>query len=712
MATGQRAFSGQTAAVVHDAILNKSPVPMRDLNVAIPSKLIATIDKALEKDRERRYQSAAEMRADLELFRSAKTRVPWRRFAAALLLIALVGSGWLYWQARNKIKLTGQGTIVLADFSNGTTDPVFEDTLTTALRAELEQTPFLSILSLDKVRGTLRQMGRPEDSKLTLELARDVCFHTNSKAFVAGSITDIGNRYRLGLEAVDCQTGVTLASTEVGVGNRNEIVRTLGAAGAKLRHKLGEPKESIEEFNKPLDEATTSSLQALQAYTLGMKTGNEKGEFDGIPYYKHALMLDPNFARAYLSLGIAYLNLWDFTTGQQNFTKAYELRDRVSQRERFYVEARYYRNGTGELERAAQSLREAVQTYPTDYLARHYLGSNYLTLGQYEKAVTEEQEALRVAPNDWRTFSVLISAYTALGRWEEAKTTFEEARARNLIHPRLRYLRYWLAFAQGDNVAMQEQLSRSLGGQGEEFLLFAQSRAEGYHGRLPTGREFLQRAVDLARHANESEAAAGWKVDDALREAEIGNAVQAHRKAADALALSAGKEIRVAAALAFTRAGDPAKGHDLMQELNREFPLDTLIQGYWLPTVAAAGEMYHNHPEKALDLLGTTLPYEMCEHGVPSPNLYATYLRGLADLKAGQGKSAAGQFQQILDHPGIVWAGITGALARLQLGRAQAMMGDKAAARKSYQDFLTLWKDADPDIPIYKQAKAEYAKLR
>jgi tetratricopeptide (TPR) repeat protein len=714
MATGQRAFTGETAAVVHDAILTKSPVPARELNSKLPPNLGAVINRALEKHRGRRYQSAAEMQTDVvELRASVRARrqggCQW--LVVVVLLAAISSSGWLYWRSHHAVKLTGKDTIVLGEFKNTTGDAVFDETLRQALAIQLEQSPLLNVLSDQRVSETLRLMNRSANESLTQAVAQELCLRTNGRALLSGSIAPVGDHFVISARATDCRSGNTLASAGSEANNRNQVLKSLQDVGNQLRRKLGESLVSVEKLNQPLEEATTSSLEALQAYTLGVRMSNEKSEWEAIPHYRRALALDPNFALAYVALSIPDYNYWNLTRANQNSEKAYELRGRVSQRERLYIEATYYQNITGQLEKAIQSLTEWTQIYPTDYLGHRDLGWGYLKLGQYEEAITEEQKALRLSPNDWRIFHALIVAYTALGRWDEAKNTFEQAEVRNLIHPRLRYSRYILAFCQNDDAAMREQLARSAGTQGEEYLLFGQSFADGYHGKLVKENELLQRIVETAQRTGESETAAGWKLTEAQRDAEIGKTAQARRKAAEALALSTGKEVRVGAALAFTRTGEVARGRRLMHELNQEFPLDTLIQGYWLPTIQAASEM-HDDPSKALELLKTALPCELCKHIAAAPNLYATYLRGLVYLRLGEGQNAAGEFQKILDHPGIVWASITGALAHLQLARAQVMMGDEAAARKSYQDFLTLWKDADPDIPIYKQAKAEYAKLR
>jgi serine/threonine protein kinase/Tfp pilus assembly protein PilF len=729
MATGERAFTGETEAMLHDAIQHREPKPMREAHPELAPKVEIIVDRALEKDRERRYQSAAKILTALEMARqdseSEVSRHSWRIFALAILLFAVLAASfyWRYQTSRifqQPNKLTSKDLIILAGFANSTGDAVFDGTLKQALAIQLEQSPFLNVLSDQRVSDTLKLMNRPPIAELTVDIAREVCIRSNGKALLAGSIAAIGEHFLLIVKAMNCETGETVASAEAEAQNRNGVLKALQDVGNQLRQKLGESLSSIAELNQPLVEATTSSLEALQAFALGMKTKHEKSSYEAtyeaIPYYQQALTLDPSFALAHLELGAA---IWDHDDHDDplarfHITRAYELRNRVSQRERFLIEGVYYFDVTGELTKAAQSFTQMAQMYPMYAPAHANLGDTYSTLGQYEKAIVEYQQFRRMSPNFFPGFleNALAWRYTQLGRWQEAKNKFDEAEA---LNPSVvtRYGRYRLAFAQGDGATMQEQVAQSLGRpDGDSLLvLFAQSRAEGYHGRLAKAHDGLKRAMDLARQNNAPHLAASWKPDEALRDAEVGNSAEGHRKANEALQMGArSKDVKVAAALVFTRVGDTAKGRELIQKLNMEFPSNTLLQGYWIPIVGAASEMRRGNPDKALDLLGPASTYEMCDT-VILPNYYAAYLRGLAYLELGQGANASREFQKILDHSGIVWAGITGALARLQLARAQVMIGDKDAARKSYQDFLTLWKDADPDIPIYKQAKAEYAKL-
>ena len=716
MATGQRAFSGETAAVVHDAILNQAPTPLHKLNPNLPRRLEGVITKALEKDRERRYQSAAEIRADLEkeqrgrplMIPALRESSRWTWLAVAALLLVITITGELYWGSRNTIQLTDNDTVVLADFTNKTSDPVFDDALNMALRGELEQTPFLNLLAPDKVRGTLKQMNHAEREKLTPELARDVCLQTNSKAYLAGSIADAGNRYGIDLRAVNCQTGITFARTRLEARDRYQVVKMLGVAGSDLRRKLGEPEASLQKFNQPLDRATSSSPEALQAFTRGFRTASEKGSFPAIAFYRRAVELDPNFAGAYCFLAAMYVNLSETSLAIQNINRAYELRDRVTQRDRFLIEASYHRITTGDIEEANQITMEWAQSYPRESIPPNNLSVGFNMLGKYQEAAAQAQESLRIEPNQSAAVENLVQAYLGMNRLDEAKAVFEAAQARKLERAGLSNNRYLVAFLEGDRTAMEEQVKWAMGKPGaEDAMLSNQSDSEAYYGHFGKARELSQRAVESASHAALLEPAAGWRANEALREAMVGDARRAREKAREALKMSAGTTANPSFVLTLAMAGGTGQDGNLADKLNQDRPLDTMVQNYWLPSIRAAIEL-KNNPGQAIKGLQVATPYELGSAGC----LHPVYVRGLAYLQAGHGQEASAEFQKVLDHPGAVTNCIQGALAHLQLGRAQAMMGDKEAARKSYQDFLTLWKDADPDIPIYKQAKAEYAKLR
>ena len=547
-------------------------------------------------------------------------------------------------------------------------------------------------------------------------MTREICLRTNSKALLAGSIAGIGSQYVIGLKAVNCQTGDTLASAEATAEGRNQVLKALGDAGNQLRGKLGESLASVEKYNKPLEQATTSSLEALKAFTEGRRIQRERGDVpENISYLKRAVELDPNFARAYVALGVGYANLNQTGVAIENFKKAYTLRERVSDRERFAIEADYYLYATGELEKSNESYTEWVQAYPQDSIAYANLGNNYNWLGQYEKAVAATRSSLQLVPDNGIAFGNLVQSYLALNRLDEAKTTVLEALQHKVDTQYLHLFAYLLAFLQGDASAMREQVAWAMGKpDAEDWQLSAESDTQAWYGRLNQSRELAARAVESAKHSDAKEAAALWQVTEALREAELGNAAKARQASAEALALSSERDTATLAALALSRAGDSAQAQKIADNLNREAPVNTLIQKYWLPTIQASLELNRGNPQRAIELLQPASSYEL---GLPLPlqsngTLYPAYVRGAAYLMAGQGQQAAAEFQKLLDHRGVVLNFPLGALAHLQLARSYVLAGDKSKARSAYQDFLALWKDADPDIPILKEAKSEYAKLQ
>jgi serine/threonine protein kinase len=640
-------------------------------------------------------------------------KIPWKIVAPAAVLLLAAVAAVLYWKMRPVVKLTDRDTIVLTDFTNSTDDTVFDDTLKQALAIQLEQSPFLNVLSDQKVNQTLKLMNRPPSERITRETGREICQRSNSKALLAGSIVSVGSHYLIGLKAVDCHSGDTLSSSQAEAENRDRVLKALGDAGNELREKLGESLASVAKFNKPLDQATTSSLEALKAFTEGRRTSREKGEPAALPYYKRALELDQNFARAYASLGSAYYNLSQVSLSVASYKRAYELRDRVSERERYYIETLYFTIVTGEIEKADRSYSQWILDYPGDYAAHGNLSRNYIELGQYEKAIEEARASIRITPSSAAGYTLLIGSLLPLNRVEDVKTALEQVQERKLEGPTLRLARYDLAFLQNDPASMQEQLNWAVGKPGaEDMMLSMQADTEAYFGRLAKAREFSQRAVDVATKADARETAAMWRANEALREAEFGNTAQARKVAGQALALTAGRDVELLAALSYARAGDAAGAQKLADKLDRESPLDTMIQGYWLPTIRAAIELDHGNGQKAIELLQPAGNYEL---GQPSQfqcgTMYPVYVRGLAYLSKGRGQEAAVEFQKFLEHRGLLLNFPLGALAHLQLARAWATVGDEGAARKAYDDFFAVWKGADADIPILKDAKAASAKL-
>ncbi len=634
--------------------------------------------------------------------------------SAGFLLAGIVVVGLFLWRSRPSTRLTEQDTIVLADFVNTTGESVFDGTLKQALATQLKQSPFVNVLSDAKVAATLKFMNQPTNERLTQQIAREVCQRTNSKVLLAGSIGSAGTGYVIRLRALNCQPGDTLASAESQARNRDAVIDELQAIANQLRRKLGESLPSIAKFNKPLSLATTSSLEALKAFSDGFRLTRDTGDVEAIPYYKRAIDLDPNFAEAYANLGTIYRNLNQTSLVQVNFRKAFELRDRVSERERFFIEGLYYGTVTGELENAIQTYTQWAQTYPAADTPHIDLGAYYGALGQYEKAAAQTREALRRTPREVTSYGNLMACYISLNRLDEAKATYEQAQAQKLDTSFLRQTKYLAAFLQGDEAVMRAQIAWAMGKPGvEDIFLSAQSDTEAFQGRLGKARELSTQAADSAKRNDAKETAAIYYVNAALREVEFGNAASARQNARAALNLSTGRDVRLIVALALARTSGFAEPRKILDEFNQQFPLDTMLQHYWLPTIQAALELDRGNAHRAIEVLHTTSEYDLgTPFQFPIGTMYPVYVRGLAYLKAKQPQPAATQFRNILEHRGITENFPLGALAHVQLARALVMSGDVGGGRKEYQDFFSLWKDADPDIPILKEAKNEYAKLR
>ena len=653
-------------------------------------------------------------------------RKPWKILvpAAAVLLAALVAGG-LYLRLHPAKPLTDKDTIVLADFTNSTSDPVFDDTLKTALNVSLSQSPFLDVLSENKTNATLKLMKRPPDAKLTPEVARELCERAGSKAYIAGSIAGLGSEYVLGLKAVNCQSGDVLAQEQVTAASKEKVLDAVGQAAAKLRGQLGESMASVQKFDVPLEEATTSSLEALKAYSLGENAVYKKGAAPALPHYQRAIQLDPNFAMGYRAVGVAYLGMNEPERAMEYLAKAFELREHASEREKLNITAGYYATVTGDQYKAVQTYQEYIESYPRRGLYVS-LGYTYTLLAQYEKAVDVYRQGMRLDPDSLIHYGSLAGSLIALQRFDEARQTIQQAHAResddNILHVNL----YALAFLTSDSSAMEEQQkwfeNRP---DSENFGLSLASDTDAYSGHLNNARELTKWSVKSAIHADNKESAAIWRENAALREAAFGNLAEAKQAAADGLKLALiSRPVNVEAALAYAISGDTTRAESMAQELNKRFPLDTQIQSLWLPAIRAQLALNQKNPTLGLNSLQAALPIELAN--IPFANntscLYHTYIRGEAYLATGQGSAAVGEFQKILDHSSIVWNCWTGSLARLGVARANALEAktsqgaDADAARTrslaAYKDFLTLWRDADPDIPILKQAKAEYAKLQ
>ena len=724
LATGERAFSADTAAVVQDAILNQTPAPAHEVNSTIPPKLEQIINRAIEKDREQRYQSAAEIRADLQDIaseqssqvdaRESKKRFRWKSLtaAAAFLGIVIMASGlYWYWRSHRPPKLTERDSIVVADFDNKTGDAIFDDSLKQGLSVQLEQTPFLALVSDRKVNQTLKEMGRLPGDRLTPEIAREVCQRTGSRATLTGSIAASGNAYVIDLKTLDCDMGDLLADVEERATNKDAVLGALDNAVVGLRRKLGESLNSVQRYGTPLQEATTPSLEALNAYSIGYRTAMAKGAAFAMPFYERAVELDPNFALAYARLSSAGVSP---ERKADDARRAYELREKVSERERLYIEATYYLLATGELERAAQVEEVWRQTYPRNDTPYVYLGYTYGTLGDSEKALRESREAVRFDPNNSAAYRNLAFAYQCLNRLDEAEAVYKKAQEHDIGTADLLHDRYQLAFLKRDAEEMRNLAEASAGKPGfEDALLALEGDTAAWNGKFRKARKLNRRAMDSAEHNDARETAAAYKAAAGLREVESGNPEQALADAHAALKMAPNRDVRMMAALIMARVGDVEGAEKLAAELDREFPLATRVQEYWLPTIRAAVALQRKEPQQAVELLKVAIPVELGD----AQHLIPVYVRGEAYLMLHDSGAAAAEFQKFIDHYGLVVNFTWGALARLGLARAYAIQAatDPAArdkARTAYQNFLTLWKDADPDIPIYKQAKAEYAKLQ
>jgi len=757
MATGKMPFHGDTTGVLFLSIVQDAPIPPVELNPDVPAELQRIIDKCLEKDRDLRYQHASDIRSDLKrLGRDSHasssdaaavvepslatatprqssvrsrlvttpprrvsevtvTRTRWKTWVSVLTLAAALAAGGVFYRrSHNPVPLTDKDTVVLADFANTTGDTVFDDPLKTALMVDLGQSPFMNVLSDNKVAATLKLMTQPTDTKLTPEVARDVCERAGGKAYIAGSIASLGTEYVLGLKAVNCQDGNTLAQQLVTATSKEKVIGALDQATSKLRTQLGESLASVQKFDVPLDEATTSSLDALTAFSLGRRALSTDGEKAAIPYFKRAIELDPNFALAYAVLGTAYANLRESDLAKQNYQKAYDLRSRVSAREQFAISAYYYNDVTGELDKADQTYQLYAKSYPRNWVPHNNLGGNYAALGHWDSALAEAREAVHLNPDSGIALGELIEYEARMGQYQEAKATYQQAVSKGLDYSDLHYFRYAVAFMEGDAPEMQRQRDWAAGKSGrEDVLLSTQSDTEAFSGQLTKARELSRHATESAHNAGENETAAKRELNDAIREVEFGYAQLARDEVASALRLSSTRSTRVLAAAVLARAGDIEHAEKLADDLQKQNPLNTKIIGYWLPTIRASIELSRHNPAKALEILEDAAPYELGTSG-PQPELgallYPVYLRGQAYLALHQGAAAAKEFQKYSDQKSIAVNSVLAGLAPLGLARAYELQGDTVKARAAYETFLGNWKTADPDMPVLKQAKAEYLK--
>ena len=723
MATGQLPFRGDTSGMIFHAILERPPVPPVRINPEVPPKLEEIINKALEKDRKLRYQNAADIRTDLQRLRRdtdsaqllattkasvipshgklLKVIVP-----AAVAIAALVAAGYFY--SHRPPKLTGKDTIVLADFANSTGDAIFDETLKDALGVALRQSPFLDIASDEKLSSTLRLMTRGADTRLTPQVAREVCQRSQSKAYVGGSIATLGSEYVIGLRAVNCANGNILAQEQTTAASKEKVLDALGSAATKLRAELGESLASLQKSDLSLEQLTTPSLEALQAYNLGRKAQEEgKGASAALSYFLRAIELDPNFAHAYSSAGVMYLGLGDSARGKEYITKAYALRERASAYESLLMQADYYDYVLGDLDKALELYQQMTESNPRDIIPWSHMNVAYSNLGQLEKTLDASKQLVQLQPESGFSYPALVGGERRLGHFSEAHKVSDLAASRGFDDSYLRLELYLLAFVEGDSRTMAEQVAWFDGKppNTQYVFLLLEGQTEAYRGHARAAQEFARRGAAAAVQAGDLETAASFHLEVAWRGTVFGDMSDARKEITAALKLAPQSEdVESRGAEVLARAGDTARARNLAQDLAKRFPRHTIIRRYWLPRIEAQIALAAKKPAEAIERLREAEPLEArsCNY---------SYERGEAYLAAGQGSAAAAAFQQILDRPGLVRNCLPGALAHLQIGRVYAMQGDTAKAKAEYQDFLTLWKDADPDIPILKQANAEYARL-
>jgi serine/threonine protein kinase/tetratricopeptide (TPR) repeat protein len=723
-ATGKLPFRGENWPATFESILNRTPVPPARLNPDVRPELEHIIEKCLEKDRSLRYQHASEIQTDLKRLKrdsvsaAAPHPVRWKWVSAAAASLIVMLAAALYFYTHHAPKLTDRDTIVLADFANATGDSVFDGALRQGLSSELGQSPFLSLIGDTRIQKTLRLMNRPPDTHLTPEIAREICERNGGAAVLEGSIASLGNQYVLGLRARNCRTGDVLAEDQAQASKKEDVLNVLSQMASRFRTRMGESLATVEKHSAPLREATTNSLEALQALSSALRVLNTSGAPAAMPFLKRAVEIDPNFASGYAWMSRMYADLGELDLSIESSRKAWELRDRATDQERFFIDYNYNRNVLGNLEKTRQIAEIWSQTYPRDVVPLTFLGAmSSMSVCRWTEAEEANKKASELDPDAPFAYSNLALNYAARNRIEDAQATLDRAIARKLETPETLIERYQIAFVKNDRAAMDTLVARVGQRPGvDDWMVGEQSFTAAYYGRLREARLMSRRAVDLSLQAGHRERTAQYETAAAIHEALFGNRREAQDRAAAALKLSRGRDMLYGAPLAQALAGDISHTKSDADELERRFPEDTGVRFHYLPQLRAAAALGRNEPLKAVEALQTASEYELCL--VPSASvgftgsLYSVFLRGEAFLKAGEGAQAAAEFQKILDHRGIVFNDPIGAIARLKLGRALALSGDRVKAKAAYEDFLSLWAGADSDVPILKQAKQEYANLQ
>ena len=755
MATGQLPFRGDTSAVVFEAIMNRPPASPVRLNPDLPEKLAEIISKTLEKDRSLRYQVASELRTDLKRLKremdtgtssyssveavehhssgrsaavspvgaptqpssassvsaaiaQAVKRKPWLWLAAPAVIAALVVAGFLF--TRRARALTEKDSILLTDFVNTTGESVFDGTLKQALAVQLEQSPYLNLVPESRIQESLKFMGRRSDERITSDIAREICLREGVKAMLTGSIASLGSHYVITVSAVNAQTGDSLAREQIEAEGKEKVLKSLDKAASSLRQKLGESLASVQQFATPLEQATTSSLEALKEFSIGQTYHLKLDDEPAIPHFQRAIELDPNFAMAIATLAVCYSNQAETKKSLEFYKRAYELRERASEREKLYILSHYYDQGTRQIDKAIEVYEQWIRTYPRETLPYDNLTLAYAAIGQHEKALSTASEAMRLDPKDSYAYQNLASSYMALNRFEEAKTVAEQASAQKLDSFATHSMQWVIAFNRGDQATMQREESWGAGTADATFVLFRISGAQDSIGKIKLGHEIRRRAIATADSHGMKEFVSVMVAIGALRDAAHGFSDKARMEADEAVRLYPGGDARGIAALALAQLGDTAKARKLIEDEAREFPDDTLEQAVSVPEVLAQIALSQNKAADAITILEPSAKYELGVGG-GSANFWPIYIRGLAYLSLKDGANAAAEFQKILDHRGAGRVSELLPLSQLNLGRAYAIQGDTARARTAYQDFLAMWKDADLDVPVLVQAKAEYAKL-